>query len=140
MMQEKYFLFCLSLYFLYQERSSLFFALRPISYISCLSKLIHLDIGQSQISAWDMIIQMFVSRTDPQIQHFFILNLRAKSLNRKSIRTLCIWITTFMLLLVNNVVQKIRVTNTISLYKLTNAFLLLICFKLVMKSMKLCQF
>ena len=49
-------------------------------------------------------------------------------------------ITIFMLLLVNNVVQKTRtqVTNTISLYKLTNALLLLICFKLFMKSMKLC--
>ena len=46
----------------------------------------------------------------------------------------------FMLLLVNNVVQKMRtqVTNIMSLYKLTNALLLLICFKLVMKSMKLC--
>ena len=41
-----------------------------------------------------------------------------------------------------NVVQKMRtqVTNTISLYKLINAHLLLIYFKLVMKSMKLCQF
>ena len=29
-------------------------------------------------------------------------------------------------------------TNTISLYRLTNALLLLICFKLVMKSMILC--
>ena len=43
-----------------------------------------------------------------------------------------------MLLLVNNVVQKMcmQVTNTISLHKLTNAFLLLICFKLAIKSMK----
>ena len=42
---------------------------------------------------------------------------------------------TFMLLLVNNAVQKMRtrVTNTINLYKLTNALFLLICFKLVMK-------
>ena len=31
-----------------------------------------------------------------------------------------------------------EVTNTISLYKLTHALLLLLCFKLVMKSMKLC--
>ena len=43
-----------------------------------------------------------------------------------------------MLLLVNNFVQKMcrRVTNTISLYKLTNVHLLSICFKLVMKFMK----
>ena len=43
----------------------------------------------------------------------------------------CIWITTFMLLLVNNVVQKTRrlVTKTILLYRLTN-FLLFIYFKL----------
>ena len=34
--------------------------------------------------------------------------------------------------------MRTQVTNTISLYKLTNALLLLICFKLVMKSMKLC--
>ena len=36
--------------------------------------------------------------------------------------------------------QKLRtqVTKTISLYKLTNALLLLICFKLFMKSMKIC--
>ena len=33
---------------------------------------------------------------------------------------------------------RTRVTNTISLYKLTNALLSLICFKLVMKSMKVC--
>ena len=47
-------------------------------------------------------------------------------------------ITIFILLLVNNVVQKMQtqVTNTIALYKLINALLLLICFKLVMKSMK----
>ena len=40
----------------------------------------------------------------------------------------------------HNVVQKMRsqVTNTISLYKLTNALFLLICFKLIMKSMKVC--
>ena len=44
-----------------------------------------------------------------------------------------------MLLLVNNVVQKMRmqVTNTISLYKLTNALLLL---KVVMESMKVLIF
>ena len=38
----------------------------------------------------------------------------------------------FYLLLVNNVLQKMRrwVTNTISLYKLTNVLLLSICFKL----------
>ena len=43
---------------------------------------------------------------------------------------------------VNNVVQKkrTRVTNTISLYKLTNILLLFICFKLVMKLMKFCKF
>ena len=34
--------------------------------------------------------------------------------------------------------MRTQVTNTISLYKLTNALLLLICFKLVMKSMTLC--
>ena len=34
--------------------------------------------------------------------------------------------------------MRTQVTNTISLYKLTNALLLLICFKLLMKSMKLC--
>ena len=45
----------------------------------------------------------------------------------------------FLLLLANNVVQKMRteVTNTISLYKLSNALLLLICVKLIIKSMKL---
>ena len=45
------------------------------------------------------------------------------------IRKVLLWITIFMLLLVNNVVQKgrTRVTNTISLYKLF--FLLFICFK-----------
>ena len=39
-----------------------------------------------------------------------------------------------MLMLVNNAVQKMRkrVTNTISLYKLTNVLLLFICFKLVL--------
>ena len=39
----------------------------------------------------------------------------------------------------HNVIQKMRtqVTNTISLYKLINALLLLMCFKLVIKSMKL---
>ena len=38
------------------------------------------------------------------------------------------------------VVQKMRtqVTNTISLYKITNALLLLIFLKLVMKSIKVC--
>ena len=36
------------------------------------------------------------------------------------------------------VVVGTQVTNTISLHKLTNTHLLLICFKLVMKSMKLC--
>ena len=48
----------------------------------------------------------------------------------------------FMVLLVNNGVQKMctQVTNTISFYKLTNALLLLICFKLVMKSMKFVNF
>ena len=46
----------------------------------------------------------------------------------------------FMLLLVNNVGQKMRthVINIISFYELINALLLLICLKLVMKSMKLC--
>ena len=34
--------------------------------------------------------------------------------------------------------KRTQVSNTISLYKLTNTLLLLICFKLVMKSMKLC--
>ena len=55
-------------------------------------------------------------------------------------RRVWLLITIFMLLLVNNVVQKMRtqVINTISLYKLTNALLLLICFKLVIKTMKLC--
>ena len=40
----------------------------------------------------------------------------------------------FYVLLVNNAVQKMRkwVTNTISLYKLTNVLLLFICFKLVL--------
>ena len=49
--------------------------------------------------------------------------------NRKA----CILIMTFMLLLVNNVVKKMvtRVTNTISLYKLSNVLLSFICFKLV---------
>ena len=39
------------------------------------------------------------------------------------VRKASIWLTTFMLLLVNNAVQKMRtqVTYTISLYKLTNA-------------------
>ena len=51
---------------------------------------------------------------------------------------------TFMMLLVNNVVQKMRtrVTNTISLYKLTNILLLFICFtfKLVKKLTKFFKF
>ena len=57
-------------------------------------------------------------------------------------RKVWLLITIFMLLLVNNVLHKMRtrVTNTISLYKLTNALLLLICFKLVMKSMKIVNF
>ena len=35
-------------------------------------------------------------------------------------------------------VMRTQVTNTLSLYKLTNAFSLFICFNLVMKSMRLC--
>ena len=44
-------------------------------------------------------------------------------------------------ILVNNVVQKMRkrVTNTISLYRLTYGLLLFICLKLVMKLMKFCD-
>ena len=36
--------------------------------------------------------------------------------------------------------HDLHVVKTISLYKLIYALLLLICFKLVMKSMKLCKF
>ena len=41
----------------------------------------------------------------------------------------------FYVLFVNNVEQKMRrrVTNPLSLYKLTNALLLFICFKLIFK-------
>ena len=55
-------------------------------------------------------------------------------------RKVLLLIMIFMLLLLNNVVQKTRtqVTNTISLYKLAKALLLFICFKIVMKSMKIC--
>ena len=44
----------------------------------------------------------------------------------------------FYVKFVNNVVQKLRrrVTNTISLYDLTNVLSLFICFKLVMKLIK----
>ena len=44
----------------------------------------------------------------------------------------------FYVVVGKNVLQKMRrqVTNTISLYKLSNVVLLFICFKLVMKLMK----
>ena len=61
----------------------------------------------------------------------------------RSIRKVCIWITTLMLLLVNIFMQKMHkwVTNTISLYKSTSDLLLFICcFKLVKELMKCCYF
>ena len=49
------------------------------------------------------------------------------------IRKVLLWITIFILMLVNNVQQKVRTrfTNTIYLYKFTIVFLLFISFKLV---------
>ena len=83
---------------------------------------------KSTKTLFDLMITLTCLRSYGQLLSLLFLQSCVRWWSRK----LLLLITFFRLLLVNFVVQKMRtqVTNTISIYKLTNALLLLICFKL----------